>query len=143
MKTAGNILTVCLLFSFYQEKAILDIEINNIRNHHGVILLSVYTGPEQYPYHPARTYEVKKDSLENGVLRTSIKDLGPGQYGLCLLDDENRSGEMENNVIGMPVEGFGFANNVKPFLKRPDYERILFKLAPGVNRMELIVRYKN
>ncbi|MFA5816996.1 MAG: DUF2141 domain-containing protein [Bacteroidales bacterium] len=143
MKTAGILVVICLLFSFSQEKTTLDIEINNIRNHNGVILLSVYTGPEQYPYHPAKTYEVKKDSLAKGIIHTSIKDLRPGQYGLCLLDDENRSGQMENIMIGIPQEGFGFANNAKPFLKRPDYDRILFKLFPGINRMQLIVRYKN
>ncbi|MCX6224142.1 MAG: DUF2141 domain-containing protein [Bacteroidia bacterium] len=143
MRTAGIILSICLLFSFYQEKTILDIEINSIRKPKGVIILSIYTGPEQYPYHPARTYVVKKDSLTKGILQTSIKDLSPGEYGLCLLDDENQSGEMENNMIGMPTEGFGFANNVKPFLKRPEYDRIIFKLLPGKNRMQLIVRYKN
>ena len=135
INTAAILVAICLLFSFSQEKTILDIEISNIRNHKGVILLSVYTAPGQYPYYPARTYEVKKDSLVNGKVHTAIKDLSPGQYGLCLLDDENRSGQMENNMFGIPLEGFGFANNVKPFLKRPDYERVLFKITPGVNRM--------
>lgn len=143
MKTAGIIGLICLFFSLTQEKATLDIEIINIRNQKGVILLSVYTAEEQYPYHPAKTYEVKKDALNKGVLCTSITDLSPGQYGLCLLDDENSSGNMENSRIGLPMEGFGFANNVKPFLKRPDYERILFKLNSGINRMQLLVRYKN
>lgn len=135
-------MAICLLFSFSQEKTILEIQISNIRNHKGVILLSLYTAPEQYPYNPARTYEVKKDSLVKGAIQTTIKDLSPGQYGLCLLDDENRSGDMENNILGIPVEGFGFANNVKPFLKKPEYDRILFKIFPGINRMHLIVRYK-
>ena len=142
MRTAGIIVAICLLFSFSQEKARLDIEITNIRSDKGVILLSVYTRPEQYPYEPAKTYEVKKQSLVNGLLHTTINDLNPGLYGLCLLDDENGSGEMENNKIGLPAEGYGFANNVKPFLKRPEYERILFKIYPGINRIQLIVRYK-
>ncbi len=143
MKTAGIIIVICALFSFSHEKTILDIEISNIRNQKGVILLSVYTAPSQYPYNPARTYEVKKDSLAKGMVHTTITDLSPGHYGLCLLDDENGSGEMENNLIGIPLEGYGFANNVKPFLKRPDYERILFKIVPGMNHIKLIVRYKN
>lgn len=136
-------MVICLFFSSYQEKAVLDIGISNIRNHKGVILLSVYTGPEQYPYYPVKTYEVKKDSLAKGNVHTSISDLSPGQYALGLLDDENRSGQMEYNLIGIPQEGFGFTNNPKPFLKRPDYDRVLFKINPGINRIQLIVRYKN
>lgn len=136
-------MTICLFFSSYQEKAVLDIKISNIRNHKGVILLSVYTAPDQFPYHPLKTYEVKKDSLAKGIIHTSIRDLSPGQYALGLLDDENRSGQMEYNMIGIPQEGFGFTNNPKLFLKRPDYDRVLFKIYPGINRIQLIVRYKN
>jgi len=136
-------MAICLFFSSYQEKAVLDIEISNIRNHKGVILLSVYTAPDQFPYHPLKTYEVKKDSLAKGIIHTSIRDLSPGQYALGLLDDENRSGQMEYNMIGIPQEGFGFTNNPKLFLKRPDYDRVLFKIYPGINRIQLIVRYKN
>jgi uncharacterized protein (DUF2141 family) len=141
MRTEGFILAICLSFAFSMEKTVLDIEITNIRNPKGVILISLYTAAEQYPYHPVKTYEVKKDSLAAGIIRTRITDLNPGQYGLCLLDDENLSGEMENNKLGLPQEGYGFANNVKPFLKRPDFNRILFKLQPGKNVMQLIVRY--
>lgn len=136
-------MVICLFFSSYQEKAVLDIEISNIRNHKGVILLSVYNAPEQYPYHPVKTYEVKKDSLAKGNIHTSISDLSPDQYALGLLDDENRSGQMEYNMIGIPQEGFGFTNNPKPFLKKPDYDGVLFKIYPGINRIQLIVRYKN
>lgn len=143
MNTTGTILAICLAFAYSQEKSVLDIEIVNIRNNKGVILLSFYTESGQYPYNPARTFKVKKDSLAGGVVHTSITGLVPGHYGLCLLDDENGSGRMENNMLGIPLEGFGFANNVKPFLKRPDYDRIRFRLLPGINRMQLIVRYKN
>jgi len=143
MKISGIILAICLLFSFYQEKVLLDIDITNVRSKNGVIRLSMYTSPDQYPYKPFKTYEVKKDSMLNGSIHTCIKDLGPGQYGLCMLDDENRSGQMENNLLGIPLEGFGFANNPKPFLKRPDYDRVVFRINPGTNHIQLITRYKN
>ena len=132
-----------MLFSFTSENATLNIEIRNVRNHRGVIRISIYTSENQYPYHPARTYVVIKDSLTDGMVRTTIRDLAPGIYGLCFLDDENSSGQMENNMIGIPKEGFGFANNVKPFLKRPDFDQIQFRLGSGTNHMQLITRYKN
>jgi uncharacterized protein (DUF2141 family) len=143
MKISGIILAICLLFSLYQEKAKLDIEITNIRSPKGVIRLSIYTRSDQYPFKPFKTYEVKKESLNQGRIHTSINDLSPGQYGLCFLDDENRSGQMESNLFGIPLEGFGFANNPKLFLKKPEYDRIVFRLDPGSNRIQLITRYKN
>ena len=134
---------LCLLASPFQEKAILDIEFTQIRSRSGLIRISVYTDENQYPYHPARTYELWKDSLKNGTLRTEISDLTPGRYALCFLDDENNSGALENNLLGIPREGFGFANNVKPLIRRPDYDRLLFQLRPGRNRMQLTTLYRN
>jgi uncharacterized protein (DUF2141 family) len=142
MRTIGILVGICLLFSFRQENPVLVLEIQNIHSNKGVILISVYTAPEQYPYHPARTYELRKDSLAGGKLQKTISDLTPGRYGLCVLDDENGSGQMESGMFGIPSEGFGFANNVKPFLKRPDYEQILFNISPGINRMQINIRYK-
>jgi uncharacterized protein (DUF2141 family) len=143
MKSAVIFAIICLIFPLSQEKTTLNIEITNIRNNKGVFRISVYTAESQYPYHPAKTYMVKKDSLTNRSVRTSINDLLSGQYGLCILDDENNSGKMESNMLGIPYEGFGFANNVQPFLKHPDYDRVLFRLFPGVNHMQLIIRYRN
>ncbi|MFH0760129.1 MAG: DUF2141 domain-containing protein [Bacteroidota bacterium] len=143
MKLAVLVSVCAIILSFSQEQPILEIEISNVRNHNGTVLISVCARPEEYPYHPFRTYEVSKDSLCDGKLIKVIGDLQPGTYAIALLDDENRSGEMEYNRLGIPLEGFAFANNVKPFLSRPDYDRCLFTIKPGINRMHLIVRYKN
>ncbi len=143
MKAVGILSIIFFFFQIQREKSTLNIEITDIRNHKGVIRISVYTAEKEYPYHPAKTYLVKKDSLAYGKIKTSITDLYPGYYGMCILDDENNSGQMESNIIGIPLEGFGFANNIKPFLKRPDYDRIVFHLFPGVNHIQLIIRYRN
>lgn len=143
MKLAVLISVCAIILSFSQEQPILEIEISHVRNHNGKVLISVCATPEEYPYKPFRTYEVCKDSLCAGNLRKVITDLHPGTYAIALLDDENNSGQMDYNRLGIPVEGFAFANNVKPFLSRPDYDRCLITLKPGTNRMHLIVRYKN
>jgi uncharacterized protein (DUF2141 family) len=143
MKAAVILLLPLVFLTLHPVHPVLRIDISNVRNRNGVILLSVYSSPQEYPYHPFRTYEVKKDSLKQGNLSTVITDLNSGTYGMCLLDDENRSGGMEYNFIGIPLEGYGFANNVRPLIKHPDYDRCLFTLRDGDNRLELIVRYKN
>jgi len=143
MKAAAVLLLPLVCLSLCPDPPVLRIDISNVRNRNGVILLSVYSSQNEYPYKPFRTYEVKKDSLNHGNITAFIRDLKPGTYAMCLLDDENRSGGMEYNFIGVPLEGFGFANNVRALIKRPDYDRCLFTLKEGENHFELIVRYKN
>jgi uncharacterized protein (DUF2141 family) len=143
MKLAALLSVCAIILSFSQEKTILEIEISYIRNNKGKVLISVCAQPEEYPYNPFRTYEANKDSLCDGKLTKVISDLQPGTYAIALLDDENGSGKMEYTKLGIPLEGFGFGNNVRPFLSRPDYDRCLVTLKPGTNRMQLTVRYKN
>ncbi len=142
MRITGLILFCAISLSFNQEQAILEVEISQVRNSHGVILLSVYSGSEEYPYKPFRTIVVNKDSLHAGKLRTTVTGLIPGTYAMGLLDDENQSGGMEYNLLGVPLEGFGFANNAKALFSRPDYGRCLFTVRPGMNRLQITVRYK-
>jgi len=143
MKIAVLVSVCAIILSFSQEQPILEIEISNVRNHNGKVLISVCARPEEHPYKPFRTYELRKDSLCDGKLRKVIVDLQPGSYTIALLDDENGSGEMEYNRLGIPLEGFAFSNNVRPFLSCPDYDRCLVTIKPGTNRIHLTVRYKN
>ncbi|MFO7617726.1 MAG: DUF2141 domain-containing protein [Bacteroidales bacterium] len=125
-----------------QEAPVLEVTISQVRSDKGRILVSVYSDPGQYPYKPFRTCPVSKDSLNDGRLTAVIHGLAPGTYVLGLLDDENGSGNMEYTRIGIPKEGFGFSNNQKPLFSKPDYEKLTFKVLPGLNRVVITVQYK-
>ncbi len=57
-----------------------------------------------------------------------IKDLKPGKYGFRYFHDENMSGRLETNVLGIPREGYGFSNDaVGPFGPKP-FREWLFEL---------------
>ena len=143
MKITGLVSLCLIALSFTQEQAILELEVTQIRSDRGVLLLSVYSAPDEYPYHPFRTIPLEKDSLKESGLRKVITDLLPGTYVFGLLDDENRSGTMEYTRLGIPLEGFGFSNNPKILFSRPDYERCQFTLKPGINRLQINTRYKH
>ncbi len=143
MKTAGLIALCVLLLSFTMDLPKTRIGLSNIRNTQGVVRISVCATEDEFPYNPFRTYILTKDSLRDGKLQTTITDLDPGTYAISLLDDENNSGGMDYNFLGIPQEGYGFANNVKPLLKCPDFKRCLVTLTEGENILEITVRYKN
>ena len=125
-----------------QNPTVLEVTINQVRSTKGQILLSVYSDPAQYPYKPFRTCPVSKDSLKNGQVKTVILGLQPGTYAMGLLDDENLSGDMECNIIVIPKEGFGFSNNPRTILSKPDYDKLIFNVGPGTTRIDITVQYK-
>ena len=103
----------------------MRIELSNIRNHKGHIYVFIYAYENQYPYNPYKHYKIKKDKVKNGNIAVTISDLQiDGKFAITLIDDENNNQDLDR-WLGIPKEGYGFSNNVKPFLSLPDYDDLL------------------
>lgn len=55
----------------------------------------------------------------------SFKDLKPGEYAVMITHDENDNGKMDTNVMGMPLEGYGFSNNPQ-VMRKPTWDEARF-----------------
>src|SRR5262245_49789263 len=42
-----------------------------------------------------------------------INDVPYGDYGVAVFHDENSNGKMDKYVLGIPLEPYGFSNNVR------------------------------
>jgi uncharacterized protein (DUF2141 family) len=104
----------------------LDITLTNIRNNNGNIYIFIYSYENQYPYEPYKHYKVSKSNVSHGKLNARISNLAlKDKYAITLIDDENNNEDLDR-WLGIPHEGFGFSNNIKPFLSLPDYADLTF-----------------
>ncbi|MDX2014903.1 MAG: DUF2141 domain-containing protein [Myxococcaceae bacterium] len=46
-------------------------------------------------------------------------NLPAGDYAVSVIQDENANGNLDNNVLGVPLEGYGVSNNVIPPTSAP------------------------
>jgi uncharacterized protein (DUF2141 family) len=99
----------------------LDIEINGIRNDTGNIMLQLFDEKENIV-----TQEMSP--IKNKTCILAIKDLKPGMYAVRYYHDENLNGKMDVNLVGKPVEGYGFSNNVTGTFGPPPFRKWLFEL---------------
>ena len=89
--------------SFSQMK--LDIEIIEIRNNTGNIMLQLFDRNE-------KVLIQEKNPITDQKCSFSIPNLNPGKYAVRYYHDENLNGKMDTNLVGKPTEGYGFSNNV-------------------------------
>jgi uncharacterized protein (DUF2141 family) len=116
------------------------LKLSNIRNTEGSIYVFVYAYKNQYPYKPYKYYKASKKNVKNGVLTVKISDLElKDEYAIGLLDDENNNANLDK-WLGIPKEGFGFSNNIKPFLSLPDYDDLLFEYVPS-KKIDIKLQY--
>ncbi|KQX86715.1 DUF2141 domain-containing protein [Variovorax sp. Root473] len=60
--------------------------------------------------------------LREGKARFVFTDLAPGRYALRVFADENGNGKLDTNLMGMPIERYGFSNDAKGNRGAPDFE---------------------
>ena len=53
--------------------------------------------------------------------RFVFKNVPAGSYAVLLTHDENDNGKLDTNLVGMPVEGYGFSNNPQ-VMRKPTFD---------------------
>ena len=101
----------------------LVIEVRGVRSDAGRLYVAVHTPRkgEKFPYSDgmfAGTYQ----RAHAGDMRFVLRDLPPGRYAVNAFHDENGNGELDANVLGIPAEGYGFANDPPTSFGPPEFE---------------------
>lgn len=118
----------------------LSVELTNFRNNKGTIFIFIYNYKNQYPHNPFKYIEIDKSNIIDNQIIVKLPEMPIGKYAISLLDDENNNADLDR-FLGIPTEGYGFSNNVKPFLSLPVFEDLLFDLSNQDQKLNLKMQY--
>lgn len=99
----------------------LTIEINNLKNDKGKIVISFMDGNNQLIQGISAKIIGKKCIIK-------IPNLPAGKYAFKYFHDENNNKTLDTYWFGAPKEGYGFSNNAKGTFGPPDFEDTTFEL---------------
>jgi uncharacterized protein (DUF2141 family) len=127
--------------------ALLTVTITDVRNAKGDLIFGVFTRPDGFPNVQSKSvyWDVKPaaspfaDSATGRVTFTTR--LPPGRYAAGVLHDENRNGDMDKNLAGIPTEGYGVTNNPKPRFRKATFQEATFTLPPEGAELTIAVQY--
>lgn len=71
--------------------------------------------------------------------RFTFKDLPAGDYAVLLTHDENDNGTLDTNLVGMPVEGYGFSNNPQ-VMRKPTFDEARFSVPASGTAIDISLR---
>jgi len=110
----------------YGKEGNIALNITNIKSTEGSIRVAIFQDEKSFKKEkPAKHITVPKSNIEDNSVSVSFY-LQPGTYGISVLDDANNNGKMDYNFIGVPKEGFGFADYFHGGLSRPKFEDFQF-----------------
>ena len=120
----------------------LAVEVRGIRSGDGRLYVAVHA-PETKGKFPATsgTIAAVQQSANVGALRFILRDLPPGRYAVNAFHDENDNGELDTNLVGIPSEGYGFANDPDSSFGPPDFEAAAVNVGDAAEVAVMTLRY--
>jgi uncharacterized protein (DUF2141 family) len=121
----------------------LRVHVDGLRNSSGVVGSVVFKSRDGWPEDPKRAYRRGPTPIPNGQRQaTVIWHLPPGDYGVAAIHDENRNAKLDRNFLGIPKEGFGFANNPRVAFSAPPFESALVHVGCPSTDTSIHLQYK-
>lgn len=105
----------------------LTIILTGFRNNNGFARMSVANSKQGY-IDEKKAYCGIKSRLTNKRVEVVLKNIPYGEYAISAFHDESGTGQIRKNIYGIPLEAYGFSNNMRGKLSPPDYEKVRFLL---------------
>lgn len=122
----------------------LRIHVDGLRNSTGVVGAAIFRSPDGWPEDMKKALNHWPTPIAPGAHDATavMKNLPPGNYGVVAIHDENRNHKLDRNFLGIPKEGFGFANNPHVGLSAPSYQAALVHVTCPVTEINIHLIYK-
>jgi uncharacterized protein (DUF2141 family) len=127
-----------LLIALPVQAATITVNVNKVKSAQGDIRASLCENEAAYIADKCIKDIVIK--AQKGTNQLVFQNIAPGIYGIQLFHDKNGNGDMDFNFLGIPKEGYGLSNNIKPKLSAPPFKKIAFTVTDSnvVQSIDLI-----
>ena len=133
-------LMICLSSNMvYGQSPSLSVEITNIEEKTGYIMLAVYNQEEHFLTEEVLT-AAREQVRDDDRAMIEIRDLKPGRYAISVYHDVNGNGELDTNLFNIPKEPYGFSNNDLGLFGIPSFEKSFFEVADAPQKIVIELR---
>ena len=122
----------------------LRIHVDGLRNSTGVVGAAIFKTRDGWPEDMSKTVHHWPTPIAPGAREATavMENLPPGDYSVVAIHDENKNRKLDRNFIGIPKEGFGFANNPHVGLSPPSFDAARVHVICPVTEIDIHVIYK-
>ena len=102
----------------------VQFNIEGIQHDKGKLYIQLFKGENNFK--KGEAHNVAIVNAKKGQLIVTFNDVEPGDYAIRYFHDENNNRDFDNNMFGMPIEGYGFSNNAPVNFGPPSYQQMTF-----------------
>lgn len=105
----------------------VQFNIEGIQHDKGKLYIQLFKGENNFK--KGEAHNVAIVNAKKGQLTVTFNDVEPGDYAIRYFHDENNNRDFDNNMFGMPIEGYGFSNNAPVNFGPPSYQQMTFMVS--------------
>jgi uncharacterized protein (DUF2141 family) len=118
-----------------------QVHVSGFRDDRGAAGGLVFSSPVGWPEDKTKAV-VQGGFPIAGKQATERFQVPPGRYGVVVIHDENSNMKLDRNFLGIPKEGFGFANNPRVVLSAPSFQAASVPVACPATEIGIKLIYK-
>ena len=99
----------------------LTVQVYGFGDNIGKSFVGLYRISDPWP-EIKKQYIGKVIAITNKTATVDFEQLSPGTYAVAVFHDKNNNGILDKNMLGMPVERYGFSNNVRETFSAPSFK---------------------
>ena len=138
---ALGLAVVALMAPAFASAADLVVRIEGVRSADGNIRVAVHrrAAGVDFPDSAGAVKAAMRPAAETGDL--VFAGLPPGDYAIAAFHDEDRDGDLNTNLLGMPTEGYGFSNDARGMFGPPGFDAAAFTINARDERPAVTVTF--
>ncbi|VAY87381.1 hypothetical protein MNB_ARC-1_233 [hydrothermal vent metagenome] len=106
----------------------ISVEITGMLNQNGKISIGLYNKNDNTFSNILKSYKGANVKIVGKKVTYTFKNIPDGTYAIAVIHDENRNKKLDKNFLGMPTEGYGFSNNIRPTFRAATFEESKFEV---------------
>lgn len=107
-----------------RERVSVVFRVHGLRSDRGQIMGALYDSPQHWVRAGEHAADCRAE-IRARVARCEMQ-VRPGRYAFAFAHDEDGDGELDRDFLGIPSEGYGFSNDVRPALSLPSWQSAAF-----------------
>ncbi|MCF8247378.1 MAG: DUF2141 domain-containing protein [Saprospiraceae bacterium] len=142
MNYLATLITIGVLaFSPVQNNSVgkLTLRFEGIEKVGGTVRLALYSRPSEFMVEEkAILYNFKAD--KKGKLEATIENLPVGSYAFAVFFDENNNKKLDKNLVGVPMEPYGFSKEPPSKWRLPNWEEVKFEVSASTISLDVSLK---
>lgn len=117
----------------------LAIHVAGLKDQSSTLHVAVFDSAEGFP-DPGHSRTTIRIPVATGMVVFSLLVPDMSTHGIAVFQDLNGDGKLTKNVLGLPMEPYGFSNNARSKFGPPSFREAAFVVKEEASSMEIRVR---